>query len=217
MDGARLQSIVHRGYGIAAKNIGLPTSHHRPSSATEPVSPSTLIGTIKASFPPYGKDFQYGMPPKHGDPLRNGLFDATSVRVGDYLVSSEGTHFVAAIDHVQPPLCVRCDRALTFVRPQGAEAIGLGSYGGNTDATEDPYMVGWPASLNLGGGGKGGKAGDLPADGAGSMWEILVPAWGGLEIRTSDMIEDDLGRRYTIGGSERSAFGWRIRAALAVT
>jgi hypothetical protein len=72
-------------------------------------------------------------------------------------------------------------------------------------------MAGWPASILRGGRGEGGMA-KLPDDLKASGWDILMPAWAGLELVTSDIVADDLGRRFGIEAAELTPLGWRLTA-----
>lgn len=214
MDGARIQALSYRGYGIAAKKIGLDYAVYRPAGANDPLSPTNQVGTQKASFAPHGTNFQYGKPPRHGEVLFNGLFDATSIHVGDYFVSSVDTYLVLSLDQIQPPLCAKASRTMRFLRPQGADQPGLNPYGGNSADVEDEYMRGWPVSSEM---AKLGSAlGGLPGDAAPGAFEFLVP-YAGVDIIAADIAVDASGNRYVIGASERSGYGWRLRAKQVVS
>ena len=76
-------------------------------------------------------------------------------------------------------------------------------------------MSGWPGSLSEVG-GKARSTADLPVDVGAPTAEIMMPNWAGVIITTADVIEDELGRRWTVKGAELSTFGWKIVAVEAV-
>jgi len=46
-------------------------------------------------------------------------------------------------------------------------------------------------------------------------WAILMPAWPGVILRTSDIILDELGRKYVVSSAELTDMGWRCTAMQA--
>lgn len=217
MDGARLQTVIHKGYRIAARNIGRPFTLYRPSSATSVIAVGNIVAVdVLASFASYGNQFQFGRPDAHEDFKNNGLFDADLVMVRDYLVGPVGTWFVASKEPIKPPLCVRCDRTVSVYRLGGdCGGLGLGSYGGATQDSEAPIMTGWPAAVQMQ--GKTPSQGDLPASQGGATFAVYLPEWPGVVLKASDIIRDDLGNRYAIQAVELGELGWQIRAAQMVT
>ncbi|MEI9983517.1 MAG: hypothetical protein WDN69_10100 [Aliidongia sp.] len=69
----------------------------------------------------------------------------------------------------------------------------------------------WPASILQGARSENTLAG-LPDDMKAPYWDILLPAWGGVELLTSDVVQDELGRRFAIGAAEITPLGWRLTA-----
>ena len=48
---AQIQSHINKGFGIAAKILGVPYQQYRATVPTEPaISPQTLIGSLNAGF-----------------------------------------------------------------------------------------------------------------------------------------------------------------------
>ena len=207
MDGATLQQKIYKGYGQAAKRIGFDYQQFRATSANNPLL-TTAIQTLPASFT---TNFSYSAPNKYGQAAWLGLFDATLCAPGDYLVGEGGTFFIAAMQSTLPIYAVQTNRTVSVLRVGMDSGVGLGGYGGDTPATELPLMTGWPASVLQGTKGEANPA-QLPGDVRTPWWAILMPAWPGIVLRTSDIILDELGRKYVISSAELTDMGWRMTA-----
>lgn len=207
MDGTKLQDKIYKGYGQAAKRIGFDYQQFRATSANNPLS-STAIRALSASFT---TNFSYSTPNKYGQAAWLGLFDATLCAVGDILVGEGGTFFIAAMQSTLPIYVVQTNRTVSVLRVSMDDGVGLGGYGGDTPSTEVPLMAGWPASVLQGTKGEANPA-NLPGDIRTPWWAILMPAWPGIVLRTSDIILDELGRKYVISSAELSDMGWRCTA-----
>lgn len=218
MDGIRLQGLVNKGYRISAQNVGLSFNQYRPVGASNPLASSNLVASnVPASFTPYGAEFQFGRPPDEGEAKFNGLFDPTNVTVFDYFVGAGGQvtgdiYFVADLAPIMPPFCIRCNRTITVTRAAPSTAVGLNPYGGSTPATEVPLMTKWPCSLLEVGHGRQGSGGELPGDVAAARWAIVLPSTPGVILHVADILVDDLGKRYLVGGAELTSYGWRVGA-----
>jgi len=211
MDGATLQAKIYASYAQTAKRIGLAYSIYRP---TDPLNPlANLIGTIPAHF---RVDDKFARPNVYGKALWLAYFDGSQTAVGDYLVATGGkTLFVAAMQPLLPILTVECNRVVTISRidaPTGAGALSYNADSGN----ETPYMTGWPSSILQGPKGEKNEVG-LPGDVRQAWWVMLVPAWAGLTVEASDIVTDDLGRRYITSSCELTDLGWRVTLQQAVT
>ena len=114
---ALVQSKLFYGLGKAAAALGASCNWYRGTSATtNPILPGTLLGTIQAAFQVPGN--AYTSPSRYAKPEWWGLFDGTNVEVGDYIVEPTlGTFFVASLEPVHYPMCVRCNRVASFARP----------------------------------------------------------------------------------------------------
>ncbi|MEB0133578.1 hypothetical protein, partial [Pseudomonas sp. CCI2.4] len=156
-------------------------------------------------------NFSYSAPNKYGQAAWLGLFDATLCAPGDYLVGEGGTFFIAAMQSTLPIYVVQTNRTVSVLRVGMDSGVGLGGYGGDTPATEAPLMTGWPASVLQGTKGEANPA-NLPGDIRTPWWAILMPAWPGIVLRTSDIILDELGRKYVISSAELTDMGWRMTA-----
>lgn len=210
MDGATLQAKIYKGYGQAAKRIGYSYQQYRATSAGNPLA-TTALQSLYCSFT---TNFNYNLPNKYGQATWLGLFDGSNVQPGDYLTGHGGTFFVAAMQDTLPIYCVQCNRAVNVLRVSMDSGVGQVGYGGDTPGTEVPLMTGWPASVLQGTKGEQNEL-KLPGDVRTPWWAILMPAWPGVTLRTSDIITDDLGRRYMISSAELTDMGWRITAMQA--
>ncbi len=210
MDGTKLQAKIYIGYGKAAKRIGFDYQQFRATSASNPLS-STALQTLPASFT---TKFTYNAPNKYGEATWLGLFDARQFVVGDYLVGRQGTFFIAAMQDTLPIYCVQTNRTVSVRRDVQDQSIGLGSYAGGTRATEAVLMDGWPASILQGSKGETNEV-KLPLDVKTPWWVILMPAYPGVTLRTSDVIRDELNRKYIISSAELTDMGWRCTAMQA--
>lgn len=210
MDGTKLQAKIYIGYGKAAKRIGFDYQQFRATSASNPLS-STALQTLPASFT---TNFSYSAPNKYGQATWLGLFDARTFEVGDFLVGRQGTFFVAAMQDTLPIYCVQTNRVVSVLRDHQDQSVGLGAYSGGTRATEVALMQDWPASILQGTKGETNDA-KLPLDVKTPWWLILMPAYPGIILRTSDVIRCELGRKYVISSAELTDMGWRITAMQA--
>lgn len=212
MDSVKLQKKVYSGYAKAALRIGPIFNLYRP---TDPLAPiSSPIASLNASF--NAEDMTYGRPNKYGKPTWFCLVDGTQTQVGDYLINDDKTYFIAAQQTILPILAVDCNRTINVLRPQQQMGEGLLGYGGDTDENETPLMTGWPASVLQGTKGEKGEV-NLPGDVRNPWWQMLFPAFPGVNLRTADIITDDLQRRYVISSAELTDLGWRCTSQQAQT
>lgn len=217
MDAATIQKKINAGYGKAAARVGFAFQQWRPTSSANPTTAGNNIGALNASFTVKGATFNFTQPAAYKDVLFNGLFDASQTQVGDYLVGANDTYFIAQQQDLLPPLCVRCNRIVSVWAPGPSKVFGADSnYGGTTPASESAVMTAWPASIMFDARGRVTEVG-LPTDLPSPFFQILLPAWGAVDVRSSRFVSDDLGRRYTIAAAERSPLGWRLSAQQAVT
>lgn len=210
MDGATLQAKVYKGYGKAAQRIGYPYQQYRPNSPNNPLL-TTPIQTLFASFT---TNFIFNQPNKYGQATWLGIFDGSSVIPGDYFVGHGGTYFIAAMQDTLPIYCVQCNRTLSMYRVSMDSAVGQVGYGGDTQQTEVMMMQNWPASVLQGTKGEQNEA-KLPSDVRSPYWAILMPDYPGIVFRTSDILKDELGRKYIISSAELTDMGWRLTAMQA--
>ena len=214
MDGATLQARIYSGYAKAALRIGQNAAQYRAASASDPLNAANLLRTIPASF--NAEDMTYSKPNKYGHPTWYGLFDGSLTQVGDYLTGAFGTYFIAAQQQALPILCVQCNRVATVTRASENAAAGLQSYNADVAAQETTLMTAWPCSILQGTKGEKNPT-DLPGDTRSPWVAVLMPAWPGVILRTSDILTDDIGNRYIISSAELTDLGWRMTAANAQT
>ena len=219
MDHNRLQQVLGRGYGIAAKKIGPVYDVYRPSGAESPLDEDNKLAAMNADFTPHNAAwFSYDKAPDHQTNMFHGLFDTREIEVGDYFVhATHGTYFVAGKASTFPALCIQCQRIVSVSRPVGATALGLNGYGGNVPSTEVAVVTDWPASLLEMGKGRNKQYGDLPGDVGAGAWQLYLPPVSGVILRDSDILVDDLDRRYVLGTCELQSYGWRCKAMQMVT
>lgn len=208
MDGTRAQQKTLRGYALAARALGTPHALHRPSGSADPLSGEPL-----ATIPFIGDANNLGFTKaqKRGEVTYTGLWDAAQTRPGDYLVAeADGTVWaVASHDPLLPLTAYRCDRVISISR-DGARPMGVSTgYGGEGQASA-AVLTGFPASMTMRGasGGDGGIG--LPGDVPGSGALVMLPAVEGILLRPSDILVDDLGRRWRLDRAELSPAGWRL-------
>lgn len=200
-----IQARLNRGYGIAASRLGVPYTQYRPTGASDP-----LANSLGSLFVGFDKDprFSHKSPNAYGAATYYGLFDATNVQIGDYLVGPFGTFYVATFEPDKPPMLVICNRTLTITRPAPS-----GNYDGDT-LPETTLMASWPASILIR--NHGDRAGErLPDDTRTGWYQVLLPAVAGVEIAEADRLTDDSGHLYTVSSTELTLLGWRLTAETA--
>ncbi len=214
MEGAVIQDRISRGLGTAARHIGVTTDAFRPKDPWNPLAKTNRFLRLKAAFS--APDGRFGRPSGYGSSLWFGVFDSAYTRPGDYLVQDAGTWFIAAQQHLLPPLCVQSNRIVSFSRPQSPRAIGVNTYGGVFRPTAQPLLTGWPASVLTGSSGARPTA-DLPSDAESAQWTVLVPVAAGVTLRSADLMSDDLGRLGVVTAAELTDLGWRVVVKQATT
>ncbi len=214
MDGATLQARFYKGLAIAALKIGTAYHHYRPTSASNPVGIATQLADIQVSL--NADDPTYARPNVYGKATWYAIMDGSQMQVGDYIVGIEGTLFVASMQQLLPIFMVDCNRVATVSRAELSASAGLVSYNADTIATEVALMTAWPCSILQGSKGEHNTT-DLPGDVRTPWMIILLPAYPGVTLRTSDIITDDLSRRFIISNAELTDLGWRLTAIQAQT
>ena len=196
--------------GAAARAVGQVYDAFRPAGAAHPLAPENRFLRLPAAF--NARDPKFGRASTYGRASWFGVFDSAYTRPGDYLVGPGGVFFIAAQEHLLPPLCVLTNARLRATRPFAAETAGLHEYGGAAFAgTTTTLLLDWPASVLAS--GAGGRA-VLPTDGRSGSWAVLLPPCAP-DLRFSDVLLDEQGRRFVAGSVERTGLGFRIAATLA--
>lgn len=212
MDAARIAAKVRYGYGKAAVKLGTTALLFRPSGSGDPVAPGSQYATGLAAVdndPLFG----FSRSNRFGNPVVYALMDATGVLIGDYMQLDGITYFITATDGFTACSMVQCNRIVTVLRHATGTA-GAGHYEGErTPLTA--LATNWPASMLLGARQIKGDAG-LPLDTTMKGASVLLPSTVPGILRTSDLLTDDAGRRFTVSGSELSPLGWRLTAEITV-
>jgi hypothetical protein len=216
MDALTLQSRINRGYGKAAVRLGQLNDVCRPTGPANPLV--SKVFSLLASF--NAEDWKYIKPNKYGKSTWYGLFDRTLTQQGDYLVGPQGIFFIAEQQLHLSTLCVECNRKVALLRqtapvnPTGAQPYGGVCITEETAAlgtvTAGVVTYGWPASILLL--GRADNQSVLPMAVKNAGFQILLPASVPVVIHASDVLLDDLGRRYIIEGAELTDAGWRMNA-----
>ncbi|MDR3538801.1 MAG: hypothetical protein P4L71_20060 [Acetobacteraceae bacterium] len=215
MDISTIRSKIRAGYGKAALKLGESCAIYRPAGTTAAIVSGNLIATQLAAFDTK-PTFSFVNPTNFKNRLFYALTDATSIEVGDYLVSGGQTYFVATLDDIAPPMVVRCDRTLTIKRPQPGTP-GYDYYGSNAASSEETILTGWPAAVLTGTKGEG-TISKLPGDVRAPWVLLMMPAAAGVQIQFADILYDDLATpsRYVVSNVIYSALGAEITASQAL-
>jgi hypothetical protein len=212
MNGATLQARIDAGIAKAAAKLGRPVAQYRPASATTPIDAANPLATVTAFFT--AAEPKGVRPGPYGKPVWWAFTDAAGLAVGDYLVGTPGTFFIASTQPLLPVQAVQCNHTLTVSRMSGTGGIGLLGYDADLAAAETPLMTAWPASVLMDRKVEKGAL-DLPGDVRQGWLDILVPAWPGTPLLPGDILTDETGMRAVVVGAEATAMGWRIRAQQA--
>lgn len=235
MDGTRLDILVRRGFTKAARHIGRPYKVYRPVQRRRPIQLLGARPDILATFSPK-QDFEFKAPPGVKDVIQSCVTDDTGLMHGDYLLGPNGTFFVSQIGHLTAPVCVLCNHTLELRRLGAPAGFGAQPYRAET-AQEEVVIAKLPGSVirsSQGGRPEAGLPGAPPVPEVLILWPDLSQigpsdrdqnlnpvsqAWRADEmiIRTSDVIADDMGRRWNISAAELTRFGWRLWCRLLAT
>ncbi|BCI68092.1 hypothetical protein [Acetobacter aceti] len=226
MNSDRLQSLVSRGYGRAACQVGLPSQLVRPVSVADP-----LKGAIVPIMATFSADaaFSFQKPPLQDKPQVFGLFNTDDILPGDMIVNADGIYFVERVELWRPPVCILTNAvvSLTETSQSGSGALddtGAISAGACSLAgLSDPYgiaasssatggtgsktiAINWPAYIGppkRGLNGASGVSGTVRA----SEYVLLLPPIPGYVPLPYMKLTDAHGRSYTISGATTSQYG----------
>ena len=210
MDAGKLQDRIDMARGRAARHIGHWHSLMRPIGLGPALYPGNRVMRLPATFLPLKGGMAH--PPGYGEPLWQGVFDTAYTKAGDYLLADGGAAalvwFIAAQDHLLPPICVRANARVTMTRAAAPQASGSNPYGSPHSAPAVTMLESWPVSMLTS--GSGGSA-DLPAALTPGTCRVLLPAPIGLSVRGGDQLTDHQGRSFTVADAEQTRLGWRLR------
>ena len=216
MDAATIAAKVRKGYGKAAHVLGRSCAVYRPAGAGAPIADGNLIVTQLAAFDTVPQ-FSFVNPTDFKNRDFYALTDATLLDAGDYLVCQGVTYFVATMDDVAAPMCVRCDTVLTLARA-GSVVPGPGAYGGGRRGAETTLLTSWPAGIQEGSRGERGDT--LLASDTRMPWVVLFfPSSVPIQIRNGDFATtgDAAPMTYVVSNAEQTALGWRCTAGMVQT
>lgn len=220
---ADIEALIQQGNGFAADVLGDTYYAYGPQ---DPFNPLAFAYVALPVFLTTDDKSASTKANAYGKPLWYGRFDRTQTSVGDYLIGPAGTYFIAAQQALLTTLVIECNAVVSFTRPTGdteaANAIDINDYGGRSDATDTPLLTGWPASVLIKTRGEASPL-LLPGDTKQALFEVLIPANGGVTLRTSDLMTwqwynmPDQIARGTVAGTEATDLGWRLYVQLDVT
>jgi hypothetical protein len=200
MDGAALQDLMSKGWGTAARRIGLPFIVYRPRGSANPLSSRNRVIKLCAIFVP-SRVTATGIN-GYASILWQGVFDSSYTLAGDYLIGQAGSFFIASQCATQPILCVQTVNNVTIYRSQPAVS---GSYSGYIASTAHEVVTGWPTLLTA---VAARISGTLPETHFGN-WVAFLPALP-TPLQVADIVVDDLGRQFIVAAAQSSSLGWRL-------
>jgi hypothetical protein len=203
MDAALLDRKIYEGRAKAAQHMGHQCTLYRPQGTVW----EGYQGSLKCAF---STDSSYKRPALYGKPVWYGDFDGRQTQAGDYLMRLTDGHiwFIAAQASLLPIVLIECPRSLSLARQSAVTGVGAVSYSGIIAPTLLVPL--WPASLLIA--SSGGPAAGLPGDSNEASWRVLLPVSFPLQPEASDILTDDLGRRFEVTGAELTDLGWRLSA-----
>ncbi|MBB3175000.1 hypothetical protein FHR90_002847 [Endobacter medicaginis] len=210
MDQARLSALTCHGLRQAAARIGASFAVYRPVGTGSPLDSPAIASVDLAYTQDCSLAFRVALAPDK--PIVQLLCDPSSLQAGDYLVGTE-TLFVLRVDPARPASGVLCNATLSVLQSATATQPGTNAYGGLASSAATALATGWPASLLL----RSKTEADptrLPSDTRSAYYAVLLPAISGVTITSGMRLLDAGGNIYQIVGTQRSAFGWSISAAL---
>lgn len=212
MSGAALQSLYDQGYAIAGSVLGTPYDQYRAYGTDNPTSSGNIVATINAWITT-DPTLQGTKPPQYGKPDWFCAIERVGVQVGDYLIGQNGTFIVNSTLYPQPVALWWCNRTISVTRPTIGNVAGVSPYSGDTTASQEPVMAGWPCYQSMVGSGSSGKPTGmkLPSD---AQFPLVVfrLSISAPMTQFNDVVTDDLGRRYYVHMVDQSPLGYTLTA-----
>jgi len=208
MDGARLQTLIYKGYGKEAEKVGFDYEVFRAASFLSPTQSAYSMGTLKCSF---AADEKMSVSNKYQTPTWILRADGNQLEVLDFLVGPYGTFYVASKQPNLPMEAVRCNSAVS---------IGRVSY--DTDPVTGvlaPVVTNYAEALPM---FKQYRREDIRRDAstgeeignAITHWRAFIP----LPIETlqqGDIIVDENDIKYTVDAPDFTSAGYAANIRLA--
>ena len=226
MNETRLNDLIARGMGVAARKTGVVCDAYRPSGPIDPLAPENRFLRMHAAF--NAEDPKFLRATKYGEPIFYAILDAAYTKPGDYLVerATGRTWFIASQLPLLPVVVVQTNRRVWLHRPARPILPGINFYSGVNREMLTPLVSNWPASVlaERGGSDRLGARSELPGDTRPGSFIILLPALNGLSrekagpsdshiiLKTDDLVRDDLDRQFIVATAELSELGWRLFA-----
>jgi hypothetical protein len=200
MDGPTLQDLISKGWGVSARRTGSPYAVYRPNGTANPCTSSNRVIKLKASFTPLSSIATGAV--GYAGVLWRGVFDSKYTCPGDYLVGPSSSFFIASQWPMQPIVCIQVGNTVSIARPSAATNA---SYSGFTSNSAQNVIAGWPAQLVVSGNRVPGALPQSHFD----NWSGFLPLLPA-SPQVADILCDDSGRRFVIGGTQLSSLGWRL-------
>jgi hypothetical protein len=219
MDYEKLQQRLYKGYGKAASRIGQSFNVYRSNSLLNPVGDANCLMdidgnklVIKASLTSVMDYSHYNKPTK---PDLFCLVDATDLKIGDYLVCTQGGETdsgILFIADLQPAMYVPVMQTNTMV---SITRVAYSDVSGGFQPEEYKIAENLPVFMIS----KKDKS-KTPAGFPESTlieqhipeWEFKINARGFKDLKKGDIIIDSYGRRFEIAVPELLSFGYTILA-----
>jgi len=211
---------INQKFGRAARQLGFLYRVSRPVFVHEPLS-----NVIAEQYASWSKkdDYEYSHAQDYGKSKWTGIYDATSIKEGDYFIGRNGPFFVASQFGLLPRLCIGCNRTIISSRMVSEpDEVGALPYSGLCVAEGVPTLgtlnedgtlrYGWPASILFGNQSQKIQSGLVSGSFNQIGYEILLPNSPLLDIRNGDVLVDNLANRYQVQGVEQTNLGIRINA-----
>ena len=180
----------------------------RPASAADPLANN--LGSALA--------YIYRNPKGHGDADWLMMIGEGLAKPGDYLVREGETYIYGLKPFMLPAQAMRCNHTIAVLRAPARAAVGAQGYGGLCIAEgtvalgalnlDRSLATGWPCSILIG--GRQGIGAHLPMSVANGGFEVMLPKTVPITLRASDVLLDNLGRRFVADTCEFSELGWRL-------
>lgn len=217
MNGEQINQKIRYGYYKAAKKLGQDFNLYRSATPINPIQSGNLVGVIKCVAT---VDWKWMRSNKPGNAVwwlvadGQSSSEPLSLREGDYLVGDK-TFFVLSKEYQMPMSGAECNRIVSIVRPTQSIAKGNQGYTAYPASGTTPVFTNMPASVLKD--SRGARADSkLPTDTLQPEWIVLLPNLGGVDIKTGDIMTNEVGENYVLSVDEKTEFGWRLTARQVV-
>ncbi len=225
---------ILQSYAATAAAIGLPYQIFH-STGSNPLSTPSVETTPVVVTSAKSSGFDYKRSSTFDDTLFALQADFTNIHIGDYLVGSGGTFFIADMPALRPVVAVQCNRVVNLLRqnsqvaPAGGSTGGMPSQSGSTGtywgksstpqttttgAGEDTLISGVPCNV-IGTAGRATGTGEDPSGPPGpSRWRFYMPqsAFPKGSLQDGDILVDEEGNRHMVSAAYWSSIGYRAEA-----